>query len=99
MTVMAYKMISGEEIMAEVVEAESSVIRLKNPAMIIFQDDGMGKLSMRFAPLAPYAKNNEVSMQTSAIAFMIEVDRKLEKEYNRIFGTGIQIASATDLPR
>ena len=103
MTVMAYKMISGEEIVGEIGEQTAEYIQLINPAAIVFQDDGHGKIGMGLAPFIPYAKRSakgsEVGMMVSAIAFMMEVDVKLENEYNRIFGSGIQIASANDLRR
>ena len=99
MTVMAYKMISGEEIIGEVGDSSEEFIQLKNPASILMQDDGRGKIGMGLMPFAPYSKHNEVIMHVSAVAFTMEVDHKLENEYNRIFGTGIQIATAADLPR
>lgn len=99
MTVMAYKMISGEEVIAKVEATNSEWTELRNPATIMMQDDGRGKIGMGLIPFAVYAKDNKVIMYNNAIAFKMEIDVKLENEYNRIFGSGIQIATTTDLPR
>jgi hypothetical protein len=48
-------------------------------------------------PYMPYVSGN-VILSTHAIAAEGDPDVKLVNEYNRLFGSGIQIASAADLP-
>lgn len=100
MTVKVYKLISGEDIIADVEDNPSeSVITLKNPAAIVVQQTADGRVGAAFAPYAPFAKDNEIVIYKSALAGHMEVDVKLINEYNRIFGSGIMIASASEMPK
>lgn len=93
--VKVFKMINGEEIIAEVVNTFDKTIELKNPAQIVLQrtETGMG---VAIAPYMPYASGN-INLHRTAIASDCEPDVNLVNEYNKIFGSGIQIAPASAL--
>ena len=99
MAVKVYKLINGEDIIAEIEKETPSEIVLKNPAAIIVQQTADGRVGASFAPHAPFAKDNTVTIYKTAIAGHMEVDVKLVNEYNRIFGSGIMIASADEMPK
>jgi hypothetical protein len=99
MGVKVYKLISGEDIIADIDEETSLEFVLKNPAAIVVQQTADGRVGAAFAPFAPFAKDNIVRIYKTAIAGHMEVDIKLINEYNRIFGSGIMIASANEMPQ
>lgn len=90
-----FKTINGEEIIAEVFNSFDRWYELKNPAQIILQrtETGMG---VAIAPYMPYADGN-VQLWKNAIAADCSPDINLKNEYNKIFGSGIQIAPASVL--
>lgn len=92
MTTKVYKLINGEEIIAEVFNYFDRHIELKNPATIVMQQTAQG-MGVGLAPYMPYAKGN-VDLYRQSIASEAEPDIKMENEYSRIFGSGIQIATA-----
>ena len=92
MTTKVYKLINGEEIIAEVFNYYDRHIELKNPATIVMQQTAQG-MGVGLAPYMPYAKGN-VDLYRQSIASEAEPDVKMENEYSRIFGSGIQIASS-----
>lgn len=92
MTTKVYKLINGEEIIAEVFNYYDRHIELKNPATIVMQQTTQG-MGVGLAPYMPYAKGN-VDLYRQSIASEAEPDVKMENEYSRIFGSGIQIAAA-----
>ncbi len=92
MTTKVYKLINGEEIIAEVFNYYDRHIELKNPATIVMQQTAQG-MGVGLAPYMPYAKGN-VDLYRQSIASEAEPDVKMENEYSRIFGSGIQIATA-----
>ena len=51
---------------------------------------------MALAPYMPYVEGN-LNLSKSAIAAEGEPNQQMQNEYNRIFGSGIQIASASAL--
>ena len=96
MTVKAYKLVSGEDIMAEVVNGDSSVVILDKPAVILVQRGEGGNVGVGLQPYTPFATGYDTVYRTSLIA-EFEADMSLVNEYNRIFGSGIVIAN--QMPR
>jgi hypothetical protein len=94
MTVKVFKMISGEEIISEVKETiqVSDTYELTSPATIVMQQTEKG-VGVGIAPYMPYA-DGQVVLYKSAIASEGNPDIKMENEYRRLFGSGIQIAPA-----
>ena len=90
-----FKMINGEELIAEVFNNYDRHIELKSPAQIVMQQtkDGVG---VALAPYMPYATGN-IELHRHAIASSGTPDVKMENEYNRLFGSGIEIAPASAL--
>jgi hypothetical protein len=93
--VKVFKMISGEEIIGNVVSSDSSKYEVKNPAQIVLQRTETG-MAVAMAPYMPYADGN-INLYSTAIAADCSPDIKLVNEYNKLFGSGIQIAPASAL--
>lgn len=87
-----FKLINGEEIIAEIFNNYETHIELKAPAQIVMQQtkDGVG---VALAPYMPYASAN-IDLYRHAIASSAIPDIKMENEYSRLFGSGIQIVSS-----
>jgi hypothetical protein len=77
-----FKLISGEELIAQIFNHYDRHIELKKPASIVMQRTEQG-VGVGLAPYMPYATGN--------------IDTQLVNEYSRLFGSGIQIASASAL--
>lgn len=87
MTVKAVKLISGEELVGEVVEESPSVIALKNVLAILISRGQDGNLGVGFVPFAPYLGKGIIhDFQTSQLIFVKEVDDQMANQYNSIFG-------------
>lgn len=96
MTVKAFKLVSGEYIIAEIINGDTSVLILKKPAAIIVQQGEDGRVGVGLQPYTPFATENVTLYRTSLIA-EFDADMNLVNEYNRIFGSGIVIAN--QMPR
>lgn len=97
MTVKVYRLVSGEDIIADV-EVDQNGYHFTNPAAIVVQQSNDGRVGAAFVPFAPYAKDNKVLIYERGIAGEIEVDVKLVNQYNSIFGSGIVVAAANEMP-
>jgi hypothetical protein len=91
-----FKLISGEEIIGEVFNNFDQTLELKSPAAIVIQQTQQG-VGVGLMPYMAYATGN-VQLYKNAIASEAAPDIKMVNEYNRIFGSGIQIASAGSIP-
>ena len=95
MKVRVFKLISGEELIAEIFNYYDQTVELKKPAQIIVQQTERG-MGVGLAPYMPYVEGN-VSLYRNAIASEGEPVDQMKNEYNRLFGSGIQIAPASAL--
>ena len=97
MSVKVVRLINGEDVIADVDKDHHGWI-LSNPATIVVQQTQDGRVGAAFAPFAPYAKDGKVRIFDGGVVGEMELDIKLINEYNRIFGSGIMIAGANELP-
>jgi hypothetical protein len=95
MKVRVFKLISGEELIAEIFNYYDQTVELKKPAQIIVQQTERG-MGVGLAPYMPYVEGN-VSLYRNAIASEGEPVDQMKNEYNRLFGSGITIAPASAL--
>jgi hypothetical protein len=93
MTVKAIKLISGEELVGEVIHEEKGndgfieEITLKNVLAILIQRAQDGNLGVGFVPFAPYlGKNTTFDFRHEKLLFVKEVDEQMTNQYNSIFG-------------
>jgi hypothetical protein len=93
MTVKAIKLVSGEELVGEVVHEDKGndgfieEISLKNVLAIMIQRDREGNLNVGFVPFAPYlGKDVTFDFKHDKLLFVKEVDVQMANQYNAIFG-------------
>ena len=93
MSVKVFKMINGEELIAKVTQENDQVLVVDKPATIMVQQNEQGQVGVGLAPYMPYV-SGKVFINRSAVASEGTPEIKMENEYSRIFGSGIEIASA-----
>ena len=89
-----FKLISGEELISKVSEIGAGYA-LENPATIMIQQ-GVKGMSVGLAPYMVYAKGS-VHLHLTSIAAEADADDELANQYNRIFGSGIEVVPASAL--
>jgi hypothetical protein len=89
-----FKLISGEELIGKV-EVTGLGYTIEAPATILMQQtkDGVGLALM---PYMPYTEG-KVKLFSQCIATEGTPSNKMVNEYNRLFGSGIEIAPASAL--
>lgn len=85
-----FKLINGEELISKATET-STGWTLNSPAQIVMQQTKEG-VGVALAPYMPYA-SGDIQMYRHAVTSEANPDVKMENEYSRLFGSGIQIAS------
>lgn len=86
-----FKLISGEEIISKC-EHMNNDYMLESPASIMMQRTEQG-VGVGLAPYMPYS-TGRIRLHAGSISSSADADLKMENEYNRLFGSGIQIAPA-----
>jgi hypothetical protein len=77
------RMISGEEILAEVIEFANGVLTIKNPLVVIPRQDQIG-----FAPWATVISldNPEIALDMRHVIYSVEPQPEVVQQYAKIFG-------------
>ena len=85
---------TNHTIIAQVSE-EKTCIKAKQPVQVIVQPTKDGPM-MGFAPFLEYAQEfkSGIKFSMSDVLCITTPVRELENQYNQVFGSGIQIASA-----
>ena len=94
--VKVFKMINGEEVISKVTSSSEAGYFLEDPATIMLQPTQNGGMGVGIAPYMPYVEG-KVFLNRTAIAAEGIPEKKMQNEYNRIFGSGIEIAPASVL--
>ena len=93
--IVIYKLNSGEEIIGELVSSETETSFIKNAAVVMLQRTEQG-VGVALMPYMPYC-DGSVKFFKSCIIAQGEPSQNMINEYNRIYGSGIQIAPASAL--
>lgn len=93
--IICLKLASGEEVIGKLVEQSDNSIKLKDIASIVMMPGGGGgQVGLGLMPFLPYADDKAIDFNKKFV--MVEFDPGVDmlNNYNRMFGSGIQIASA-----
>jgi hypothetical protein len=89
-----FKLISGEELIAKV-EVTGLGYTIESPATILMQQTKEG-VGLALMPYMPYAEG-KMKLFSQSIATEATPSDNMVNEYNRLYGSGIQIAPASAL--
>ena len=92
-----FKMFNGDDVICDVLKELNNELEIQNPAAIVIQRSQDGRMAVGLAPYAPFAEDGLMTLYRSAIAGVVKIDVNLRNEWSRLFGSGIQIASAQNL--
>jgi len=80
------KLVTGEEILGEILSEEADRIAVKNPLLIMMQRTQNGEVGMGFLPYLPYSEDRQFTFKSDHVLVCKEVDSELKNQYNKIFG-------------
>jgi hypothetical protein len=90
---MALKLVTGEELVVEILEENGSTIKFKNPVSIFPQRMPNGEVALGFAPWMQSAEGPFVIEFSKVLCFGETVNEEIKNGYNKIFGAGIVVPS------
>ena len=84
MNVKIIRLISGEELIGDWNKETSTII---SPVVMI----PVAKDQLGFQPWIPYAEDKEITFKEQHIVVVLTPDKKLQNEYNRVYGSGLLV--------
>ena len=85
------KLMNGDEVIADIVANNDSMVIINNPAKIVMfpgEDGGMGLALM---PWLPYSDDEEVKIREKNILVTVSPSSEIFSEYNERFGSGLVV--------
>lgn len=96
MNVRGFRLNTGEIVITQIKERNDVTIKLKDAVQMVMQEIEPGRAGVGLQPFIPYGDNVELYIANITAEF--DLDQQVENEYNRLFGSGIYIAAANELP-
>lgn len=98
MTIRGFRLNTGEVVLTQLKQSDSEeYFSLKDPAQMIMQEIEPGRAGVGLQAFIPYG--SDIRLYKSSVVAEFDLDSQVENEYNRIFGSGIVIAGANEIPR
>lgn len=92
--VKCYQLMSGQDIMGDVVKIDEGIITIRNAAAIhMVPGQQQGQFGIALMPYVPYAEFNKVNIFYDKVVAEFDPAVDLLNNYNKMFGSGIQIAN------
>lgn len=95
MTIRGFRLNTGEIVLTQVDSRGTNTVVLKDPAQMVMQEIEPGRAGVALQAFLPYGSN--ITLYETSITAEFDVDQQVANEYNRLFGTGIQIVGADAL--
>ena len=85
------KLLSGDEIIADIDETIDGLIILKKPLQIMMIPNPNNQFGIGLAPFCPYAKDDMVPIRSGAVITIFEPETGMLNEYNTRCGSGLVV--------
>jgi hypothetical protein len=92
MNIKVYKLLSGEDIVGELIRTDEKIFILKNVAKFVVTHQGIGMM-----PFFPYSKTEELTLKYEHVVCSGEVEDEVYSAYSAQYGTGIVLGTSQDL--
>lgn len=94
MTIKLITFKTNQTIIGEIDDSVPNLFKVKQPVQVIVQPTKDGPM-MGFSPFLDYAEefNTGIELNKSDVLCVTTPSRELENQYNKVFGSGIEIAS------
>ena len=86
MDVKLIRMITGEDLIAEIVDSGELGVQIKNPCIVILQAGESGRANISLTHWVPYADDKEFNLQANHVVFMAEPAADMLANYKSAFG-------------
>ena len=82
MNIKVVRLVSGEELIGD---WDSTRTIINNPVVMV----PIAKDQLGFQPWIPYSKDEDVQLKEQHIMTVLTPDKKLQNEYNKVYGSGL----------
>lgn len=87
------KLISGDEVIADIDEGVDGLVILKKPLqiMLVPNPTQQNQFGIALAPFCPYAKDDVIPIRSGAVLTIFDPETGMLNEYNSRYGSGLVV--------
>lgn len=98
MSVLITRLITGEEILGDITQANDDTCIINNPVHIAAsQNPSTSKIDIHMAPFVPLSAEKNITIHLKNVLCQYEPVLEIKNKYSTMFGSGIIIPSNTGL--
>jgi hypothetical protein len=91
------KLLSGEEIVGDIVEETPDTYRVENPCVLGIAMNAQGKASLQMQPLLIFSEQKVVQLKVTHVLYDVTVAQEIKNKYNEIYGSGIVVPTQSKI--
>lgn len=98
MSILITRLITGEEILGDIVDSNTDTCTINNPTHIAAsQNPNTSKIDIHMAPFVPLSAEKNITIQLKNVLCQYEPVLEIKNKYSTMFGSGIIIPSNTGI--
>jgi len=92
-------LLNGQHMIGKVIKEDEKEITIEAPAVILTGEDGkeQKRMSLAFAPFLPFSSDKVFAFRSDMVLTTSIPAEALTNEYNRMFGSGLDIITKPSL--
>jgi hypothetical protein len=83
------KLITGEEIVGNLVEKNGVAFRVENPCLLGIAMGPNGKANLQMQPMLLFSEQKVVELSRDHVIYDVTVANEIQNKYNEVYGSGI----------
>lgn len=94
MEIKLLRLVTGEDVLAEIVDAGDIAYKIRNPLIVYIRPTETGVPSVGLSQWIPYSADKEFTIKNERVVVESNPAEDLRSQYDRVFGAGIIMPSA-----
>lgn len=89
MNIKLLRLVTGEDVIAEIVDDGPNGVKINNPLIVYIRPTEVGVPTVGMSQWIPYSSDKEFYIKADKVVVMSEPAPDLRKQYDHVFGAGI----------
>ena len=92
MTLRILRLLTGEEIVGDIVNEDANHYTIENPCTLGIAMTHSGKPALNMQPMLLFSEQKVVKINRQHVMFDVSVAIEIQNKYNEVYGSGIVVA-------
>ena len=94
MNIKLLRLVTGEDVLTEILDAGDVAYKIKNPLIVYIRPTETGVPTVGMSQWIPYSADKEFTIKNDKVVVVSEPAEDIRSQYDRIFGSGIVLATS-----